>query len=96
VYLDDARETLPHSAIQVAGSELLGLSELPILQGSSHSGKWFESVRCLLLIDAWRITGKLATSSRPAARYRTALTAVADRPDECTDMSDMQVIVRLL
>jgi hypothetical protein len=55
--LEDARETLPHSVIQVAGAKLVGLPELPILEDSSHSGKRHVSVGCLLLIDARHIIG---------------------------------------
>ena len=95
VYLEDARETLPHSAIQVVGAILVGLPELPILEDTSHSGKRHATVSCLLLIDARRITGKSTQSSRPTTRRTRAVAAMADRPYECTvmPMSDVYELI---
>ena len=87
VYLEDARETLPHAAIQVARSKRVGIPDLPLLEASIHSCKRHATVDCLLLIDVGRITGKacrIEPDRRPAARGRWGL--VEDRPYECTDL----------
>ena len=58
VYLEDARETLPHSAIQVAGAEVLGLRELRIPGATSHCGKQPIGVGYLPLAEGGYISGR--------------------------------------
>jgi hypothetical protein len=85
VYLEDARETLLHSARQVAGSKLVGIPDLPLLEDSYYGGKCHATSGCLLLIDVRRITGKPVQRSQPATRHTGTVAAMAGHSCERMD-----------
>ena len=82
VYLEDARETLPHAAIQVGGSKRVGILDLPLLEPSSRSCQLSLIIDCLLLIGVWRITGKTCPIEPIGGGPHEAVAAVADRLTE--------------